>query len=162
LAQWLDVDGVGAVGPKLLYPDGRIQHAGVVVGMTGFASHVFRQQAEGKATCFASDEWYRNCSALTAACLLIRSSIFDRLGGFDERFALLFGDVDLCLRLRRSGWRLVYTPDVRLVHAESSTRRSAQRQWIPRSDWELMTRLWLPALMAGDPLYNRSLGVRGE
>lgn len=162
LLQWLDLDRVGAVGPKLLYPDGRIQHAGAVVGMTGFAAHVFREEIEGVSSCFVSDEWYRNCSALTAACLLVRSEAFDRTGGFDERFTLLFGDVDLCLRLRADGWRLVYTPDVRLVHAESSTRRARGSDRIPRSDWELLTRLWQPALRAGDPFYNPNLSVRVE
>lgn len=162
LLQWLDLEGVGAVGPKLLFPDGRIQHAGAVLGMTGFAAHVFRGEAEGTPTCFVSDDSYRNCSALTAACLLVRSDAFDRAGGFDERFTLLFGDVDLCLRLRRAGWRLVYTPDVRLVHGESSTRRGLPADSIPRSDWELLTRLWLPALASGDPFYNPNLTVREE
>ena len=162
LVQWLDLEGVGAVGPKLLFPDGRIQHAGVVVGMSGFADHIFRGQVEGSSSCFLSDDWYRNCSALTAACLLIPSRIFDQVGGFDERFTLLFGDVDLCLRLGIAGWRLVYTPDVHLVHAESSTRRGLLVDLVPRADWELLTRLWLPMLVTGDPFYNRNLSVRHE
>jgi len=164
LLQWLDLDHVGAVGPKLLYPDGRIQHTGVVVGMAGFASHVFRWEREGShfTSPFVSPERYRNCSAVTAACLLTPTRVFDEVGGFNEQFTLLFGDVDFCLRLRQAGYRLVYTPDVRLVHAESSTRQLGGKDRIPRSDWELFTRLWLPVLARGDPFYNPNLSVADE
>lgn len=157
LDQWLDVDGVGAVGPKLVHPGGTIQHAGVVVGMTGFASHAFRGEREGKASLFASDLWYRGCSALTAACLLMPTRVFDEVGGFDDRFAILFGDVDLCLRLREAGYRLVYTPDVTLEHEESRTRRRTGAERVPRRDWELFTERWLPLLAEGDPFYSPCL-----
>ena len=123
LARWAMVPSIGVVGAKLLYPDRTIQHAGVVFGI-GLVGHLFAHAAEGKtAGIFGSSETYRNCSAVTGACQMMRRSVFDEVGGFDERFRLSFSDVVFCIEARRRGYRVVYTPHARLVHHESFTRK---------------------------------------
>ncbi len=115
---------VGAVGPLLLYPDGTIQHAGVVVGMNGYADHLYRgwsfQQAENFP--FHSPKENRFVSAVTAACLMVEKKKFEQINGMDERFIVCGGDVDLCIRLHQAGYRNVYVGEVSLVHLESKTR----------------------------------------
>ncbi|MEO6028688.1 MAG: glycosyltransferase family 2 protein [Candidatus Binatia bacterium] len=133
---------VGAVGAKLLYADGRIQHAGIALGVGGLAGHPYRFQRE-------APESIRNVSAVTAACLLMRREAFDTIGGFDERLPVNSNDVDLCLRLRERGYLVVYTPHAILHHYESQTRgfRAA-----PDDAW-LMTHRWRDVLQA-DPYSN--------
>lgn len=114
---------VGAVGAQLLYPDGRIQHAGVVLGICGGAAHAHRLLKP-------SDEGYHRrhalpqfVSAVTAACLVIRRERFEAVGGLDERhFAVAFNDVDLCMRLNEKGWQSLYEPRAVLIHHESVSR----------------------------------------
>ena len=112
--------GVGAVGPLLRYPDGRIQHAGVLLGVGGAASHAFiGRRAPGNVRARLAG----NVSALTGACLAIRREAFVEVGGFDH--ALLpnsYGDVDLCLRLGAAGWRCLFVPTAELVHHEGASR----------------------------------------
>lgn len=114
---------VGAVGAQLLYPDGRIQHAGVVVGIGGAAAHAHRlinPQAQGYFHRHAVPQF---TSAVTAACMVVEKAKFEAVGGFDaERFAVSFNDVDLCLRLAGRGWRSIYEPRARAVHHESASR----------------------------------------
>jgi GT2 family glycosyltransferase len=154
MVQWFELDDIGAVGAKLLYPDGRIQHAGVIVGMGGLASHVFMQAEEGTGSIYGSTEWYRNYSAVTAACLMVRRQVFQAVGGFDEGFAVNYSDVDLCLRIRELGKRIVYTPDARLLHHESLSHR---RQ-IPRSDFERASARWVESgHLLGDPYFSPNL-----
>jgi GT2 family glycosyltransferase len=157
MVQWFELEGVGAVGAKLLYPDRRIQHAGVVVGLGGMASHLFQNEYEPVASIFGSDTWYRNLSAVTAACLMIDRAVFESVGGFDEDFQLNYSDVDLCLKLRREGWRIVYTPDARLFHAES---RSHGRV-IPRADFKHGAERWRAwEMLGGDPCFNPNLSYK--
>ncbi len=113
---------IGAVGARLLYPEGPVQHAGVVVGIGLLAGHVYRManaRDPGPNGALAAT---RNYSAVTAACLMVRRDAFDAVGGFDESFAVEFNDVDFCLRLRQAGYRNVCLPHVELVHDESKTR----------------------------------------
>lgn len=113
---------VGAVGPLLVYSDGRVQHAGVVLGARGTADHVMRgfpAAADGYAGSLSCP---REVSAVTGACLAIRRESLARVGGWSELYATHYQDVDLCLRLRREGLRCLVTPDVRLVHHESPSR----------------------------------------
>jgi GT2 family glycosyltransferase len=113
--------GVGAVGALLLYPDGRVQHGGVVLSgqPPHHVGHLLRgAEAEGEHLTVA-----RNVAAVTAACMLVGRDRFLELGGFDEaRFAVAYNDVDFCLRLREAGWRVVFAPAARLYHDESATR----------------------------------------
>ena len=115
---------VGAVGPRLLYPDDTVQHGGIVVGVGGIAEHAFRGfPAEAPGVC-RQLQVTRNYSAVTGACLLTRREVFNTVRGFDEeRLPVTFSDVDLCLKIRRAGYLVVYTPFARLYHHESGTRR---------------------------------------
>lgn len=116
-------DGIGAAGAKLLYPDGKIQHSGVVLGLHGLAGHVFRglDSNTNKQHCRA--QLLQAVSAVTGACLVVRREAFDRVGGFDEaHLPVAFNDVDLCLRLCEAGLRNVLVPDALLTHHEYATR----------------------------------------
>jgi GT2 family glycosyltransferase len=144
---------VGAVGAKLFFPDGRLQHIGLVLGVAGVAAHAFHM-APGSTPGYAgSAHTIRNCSCVTAACLMTRREVFEEVGGFDEKFPLDFGDVDYCLRLRRAGYRIVYTPYAQLYHLESG---SLGRHEQSRSDLDEMRRIWGRAV-EDDPYYNLNL-----
>lgn len=116
--------GVGAVGARLLFPDGRVQHGGMVLGLEGgLPGHAFKLAPWWERGHLDQAVVARNCSALTAACLLTRRSLFESVGGFDEvRFGVAFNDVDYCLRLGTMGLRCVYAPRAELLHHEGATR----------------------------------------
>lgn len=150
MARWAERPGIGAVGAKLLYPDGTIQHAGVIVGM----GHLFSRAHEAySSSYFGSVNWYRPLSAVTGACMLVPRAAFERVGGFDEGFEIAFGDVDLCLRLRAAGFRVVYTPHARLRHHEGATRANV----ITPADQYLADQRLGPMVAAGDPFFNPNL-----
>jgi GT2 family glycosyltransferase len=149
---------VGAVGAKLLFRDGRIQHGGVVLGVHGVAAHAFRLMRDDGGSRTAPANLIRNCSAVTGACMMIRRSLFAQLGGFDEGFPVDFNDVDLCLRLRERGYLIVYTPLALLYHHESATRRGFHGQ--PYQ--ERFMRRWGSYIRSGDPYYNRNLTLVTE
>jgi cellulose synthase/poly-beta-1,6-N-acetylglucosamine synthase-like glycosyltransferase len=144
---------VGAVGAKLLYPDGRLQHVGMLVGVCGLAAHAFHRSPAGSPGYAASAIVGRNCSAVTAACLMTRRTVFDEVGGLDEALPVDFNDVDFCLRLRAAGYRIVFTPYAELVHHESASfgRRVQSAQELVR-----MRQRWGPTLET-DPYYNPNL-----
>lgn len=144
---------IGAVGAKLLYPDGRLQHVGMILGVGDIAAHAFHQHPGGFAGYFGSVIGPRNYSAVTAACLMTRRSVFIEVGGFDEAFPIDFNDVDYCLRVRRAGYRIVYTPYARLLHHESAS--FGARQQDPAGIAE-MKRRWAKELER-DPYYNPHL-----
>lgn len=127
--QWLDrlvaamEPGVAAVGPLLLYPDGRVQHAGIALGVGTVAAHLHRRAQPDDPCPVPSPRVPREMSALSGACLLVRKDVFRDVGGFDEEnLPVSFNDVDLALRLRAAGWRLVFEPRAVLIHHETSTR----------------------------------------
>lgn len=153
LVRWVERPETGVVGAKLLRPDGTIQHAGVIIGLTGFAGHIFAGACEGYNGPFGSTEWYRNYLAVTGACMMIRRPLFEELGGFREDFVLCGSDVELCLRVKHKGYRIVYTPFARLKHHESATHQGQ----IPDGDFERSYPYYLPTLLAGDPFYNPNL-----
>ncbi|MBZ0115755.1 MAG: glycosyltransferase family 2 protein, partial [Sandaracinaceae bacterium] len=133
-------EGVGAAGAKLLYPDGRLQHAGLVYTRTRFRdAHVFLREIGMD----PFTDCVRNFTAVTAACMMVPRRAFDAVGGFDERFAVAFNDVDLCLRLRQAGYRIVYTPHAVLYHAEGSTRGRGRQ---PVADERRLEERWLLTL----------------
>jgi GT2 family glycosyltransferase len=153
---------VGAVGAMLLWPSGVVQHGGVVLGPSFAATHAFNDRIEsdpgyGDQLCVAHE-----CSAVTAACLLMRRSDYLAVGGMDElRFAVNFNDVDLCLKLRALGKRIVFTPHAQLVHLESASRgaddrpdRAARMQ----RELQLLRARWAEAIME-DPYYNPTLSL---
>lgn len=114
---------VGAVGACLLYPDGRIQHAGVVLGICGGAAHAHRLLSPKAEGYFRRHALPQFVSAVTAACLVVRRESFEAVGGLDEdNFAVAFNDVDLCMRLNQRGWQSLYEPRATLIHHESVSR----------------------------------------
>lgn len=116
-------DDVGAVGAQLLYPDGRIQHAGVVIGMGGAAGHAHRFLHPKEEGYFQRHALPQFTSAVTAACLVVKRDRFLAVGGLDERhFSVAFNDVDLCMRLNRQGWQSLYESRATLIHHESVSR----------------------------------------
>ena len=153
MAEHVQRPEVGAVGPRLLYPDDTVQHAGIVVGAGGIAEHAFRGlPAEAPGVC-RQLQATRNYSAVTGACLLTRRDVFDEVGGFDEEcLPGTFGDVDLCLKMRRAGYVIVYTPFAKLYHHESAVRR----QTIEPLGANVMRERW-PAVLERDPYYNPNL-----
>ena len=116
------LDEVGAVGARLLYPDGTIQHAGLLLGPEGAATHVGRHFPADEPGYLRRFERVCELSAVTGACLAIRRDVWQRVGGMDERLAVTFNDVDLCLRVRAAGLRVVWTPDATLIHHEAQSR----------------------------------------
>lgn len=150
--------GVGAVGAKLLYPDGRIQHAGVVLGIGGVAGHAFRHCPTPSSTYHGFADMVRNCSAVTAACMLVPKDVFVKIRGFNEELRVEFNDVDLCLRIHEEGYRIVYTPDALLYHYENATRRGSRSP----EDKELFLKTWGDLIRRGDPYYNPNLTLCRE
>ncbi len=154
LVQWALLPGVGAVGGKLLYPDGSVQHAGIVMFQSGGPNHPFRLHPNEHATgVFGSASWYRNYLAVTGACLAVPRAVFDEVGGFNEEFGLLFGDVDLCLKVGDSGRRVVYNPYARLVHHENASHGGA----VPVKDLARLGQKMGPLICGEDPYYNPNL-----
>lgn len=156
---------VGVVGARLLYPDDTLQHAGVVLGIRGVAGHV-HQRAPRYARGAPSNvqllwnEVARETSAVTGACLAIRREVFEQVGGLDaENLAVAFNDVDLCLRVRERGYRVLFTPWVELYHLESASRGSderPERRLTFQRECEYMRNRW-GALLDDDPYYNPNL-----
>ncbi|HVC26389.1 MAG TPA: glycosyltransferase family 2 protein [Acidimicrobiales bacterium] len=144
---------VGAVGARLVYPDGAIQHAGVVVGLGGIAGHVLRG-LPGEHPGYNSMAFQtRDCSVVTGACMMTRREVFDSVGGFDEDLPVAFNDVDFCLKLRERELLVVYTPLAELVHHESRSRGHTDDLVESRRILER----WAHVIEAGDPYLNRNL-----
>jgi GT2 family glycosyltransferase len=152
--------GVAAVGAKLLFGNRKIQHAGVFLGLGGVAAHGHRGFGGGERGYFGRANLAQEVSAVTAACLLVRRSAWDQVGGLDaEHLAVAFNDVDFCLRLREAGHRIVYTPFAVLLHHESVTRGDdlapEQAERFQREEaW--MHKRW-GELLQDDPFYNPNL-----
>lgn len=155
LARWACLPGVGIVGARLLYPNGTIQHAGIIIGMEGHASHVFAGLPEDHDGPFGSPGWYRDVSAVTGACMMMRREVFDILGGFDEAYQLVFSDIEICLRAWQQGYRVMYTPHARLIHHEGRTRY----RYMPVGDIRLGYQHFGEVVERGDPFYNPNLSL---
>jgi GT2 family glycosyltransferase len=156
--------GVGAVGAKLLYPDGSVQHGGVITGVRGLAGHAFRYLP-------ADDDGYQAranlphaLSAVTAACLVISADRWHELRGMAEELPIAFNDVDLCLRLRERGYRNIYQPVAELLHHESKSRgkdTTLSQQHRAIREHGYMQWRWSPQLYS-DPMYNPNLTLDSE
>lgn len=156
---------VGIVGAKLHYPDGKIQHAGVVLGMNGPADHPFIGAAQSSAGYMQRLVVDQNYSAVTAACLLIRRDVYEAVGGMDEQdFKVSYNDVDLCLKVGATGYLIVWAANAILLHEGSVSQKTvdpatqqAKRQRF-QGEQQAMYRKWLP-LLAHDPAYNHNLSL---
>jgi GT2 family glycosyltransferase len=154
-------DGIGAVGAMLYYPDDTIQHAGVVLGLGGIASHAHRGLRRGAPGSYGRAALTQAVSAVTAACMVLRKASFDAVGGFDESLAVAYNDVDLCLRLGAHGLRNVWTPFAELYHFESVSRGDdTQGESRPRflAESQAMRDRW-KGLLNADPFYNPNLSL---
>ena len=143
---------VGAVGAKLSFPDGRVQHEGITVGVGGVAVNT---NARGY---FSIGNLARNCWALTAACLMMRPEVFWEVGGFEERLRVAFNDVDLTMRIHQLGYDLVYQPHAMLHHQESALRGSLH----PTEDEDFFRARWGQPLTHDDPYYNPRLSRHAQ
>jgi GT2 family glycosyltransferase len=165
LMAWNDV---GVVGSKLIYPNiNMIQHAGVITGFHDIAGHDHQYYPE-------YDEFknlnaghnnallvIRECMAVTAACMLVRRSVFEKVNGFDEQLVVGFGDTDLCLKIREQGYRCLFTPYARLIHHESASRMRQQGDPHP-VDSALFRQKWEDLLKKENPFYNSNLSKTGK
>jgi O-antigen biosynthesis protein len=152
---------IGCVGARLWYPNDSLQHGGVFLGMGGVAGHGHKHLPKGERGYFNRAVSHQALSAVTAACLMVRRDVFDRVGGFDEELAVAFNDVDLCLRIRGAGFRNVYTPFAELYHHESVSRgddTSPEKAQRFNSEVEFMHARWGKALRE-DPFYNPNLSL---
>lgn len=148
-------DEVGVVGNLLLYPDGTIQHAGVVIGLGGWADHIFQgMKPEHYGNPFVSPMVRRNVTAVTGASMAFSRKTFEKIGGFDESFIVCGSDVEICLRALSYGLRNLYLPEVRLIHSESKTRDPED---IPSVDFEKSKEAYQEMIAAGDPFFNPNL-----
>jgi len=153
---------VGAVGAKLYYPQDLIQHMGVIVGMYGSAGHTFANYPRNYSGYHYNALLAQNYSAVTAACLMTRRAVFEEVGGFDVGYRLNFNDIDLCLKMRRNGYSIVWTPYAQLYHHESLTRGyDSNTEMLARSQQEARTlaERWKHFLEDGDPYYNPNLAL---
>lgn len=169
---WLDTmlghfadPGIGAVGARLLYENGSVQHAGIIMGIGGLADHAHRflpRTAPGYAQRAVLNQ---ELSAVTGACLLVRRAAYQEVGGMDESFPVAFNDVDFCLRLRAAGHRIVYCADAELTHYESLSlghHFSGERAALEREEVRRMRERW-PEVVRADPFHNPNLSlIRGH
>ncbi|MCZ2822333.1 glycosyltransferase [Modestobacter sp. VKM Ac-2977] len=158
LVGWAVQPEIGVAGLQLTGLDGKIQHAGVILGMGGFADHVFEGMDPGSDSIYGRSDWYRNVLAVTGACLAVRREVFDAVGGFDERFILCGSDVALGLDMVLDGRRNICSPFAGIRHLESATRGTT----VPTEDFFASYWRYNTWLFGGDPYWspNLSLGSR--
>lgn len=148
---------VGAVGCMLVYPNKTVQHAGVILGLGGVAGHAFHHTLRAHLGYMGRLLYAQDLSAVTAACMLMRREVWDRVKGLDEGYAVAFNDTDLCMRIRQAGWLVVWTPFAELIHAESKSRGddlSPEKQRRFQGEVSRFKERWGKELAAGDPYYN--------
>ena len=151
---------VGITGAKLYYPDDTIQHAGTIIGIGGIAGHAFLNMPRSRTGYLHKASIQMNLSAVTAACMMMKRSVFEQIGGFEEKLTVAFNDVDLCLRTVQAGYLVVYNPKVELYHYESKSRGSEDNEEKVRRfqrEIEFMRSRWITILKEGDPNYNKNL-----
>lgn len=150
---------VGIVGAKLLYFDNSVQHAGVIIGMGGVAGHIHKNIKDSDPGYFSRANIINNFYAVTAACLMVKSSIYDEVLGLDENFKVAFNDIDFCMKVRQKGYLVVYTPFAKLYHYESKSRGyedTTEKQNRFLSEIKLFQEKWKQELSNGDPYFNKN------
>jgi ADP-heptose:LPS heptosyltransferase/GT2 family glycosyltransferase len=149
---------VGVVGPQLLYPDGKVQHAGMFLGVYGLGRHAFRFNAADEPGYFGLAITQRNVLAVTGACMLVRRDTFARLGGFDEAHEVVNNDLDFCLRAHQSGFATIFTPYASLIHHELASRARLKDEY----DLSRFNAAWKTLYAAGDPYFNPRLSRHAD
>lgn len=156
-------EDVGITGVRLLYSDDTIQHAGVVVGFGGIAGHTFIGLHKAESSYFNQAMCARNYSAVTAACMMSKRSLFDQVGGFSEDLAVAFNDIDYCMKIRSLNKLVVYVPYALFYHYESKSRGLEDTpEKVERFNREIkkFSEKWPDILRDGDPYYNPNLTLR--
>lgn len=155
---------VGAVGARLWYPNGGLQHAGVVLGLAGVANHVHRNLKRGDLGYFGRAALHQSFSAVTGAALMVKKSIYEEVDGLDEALQVTFNDIDFCLRVREAGYRNVWTPYAEMIHHESASRgydTTPNKKARAEQESSLMKQRW-GELLARDPAYSLNLSLETE
>jgi ADP-heptose:LPS heptosyltransferase/GT2 family glycosyltransferase len=162
---WLEVlmehaqrSDVGVVGPRLLYPDRKVQHAGMFLADNGIGRHAFRFAAEDEPGYFGLALTQRNTIAVTGACMLVRRDVFDGIGRFDEAHEIVNNDLDFCLRAHDAGLLTVYTPYATLIHHELASRERLKDVY----DLNHFNSHWKTLFAAGDPYFNPNLSRQAD
>lgn len=153
-------EDTGIVGARLFYPDDTIQHAGTILGLGGIAGHAFVGKKADDLAYFGRVICAQQYSAVTAACMMVKKSVYEEVGGLDEAFEVAFNDVDFCMRVGKAGYKVVYNPYAMLYHYESKTRGiDDTEEKIQRFQGEinLFANRWKKELALGDPFYNPNL-----
>ena len=155
-------ENVAAVGAKLYYPDDTIQHAGVVLGLGGIAGHIMCRASREDPGYFGRMISVQEISAVTAACMMVKKSEFDSVKGFDETFQVAFNDIDLCMKFRAAGKKIIFTPYAELYHYESKSRGledTPEKQFRFDKEVKRFQEKWAQQLEMGDPYYSPNLSV---
>ena len=154
---------VGVVGAKLLYADDTIQHAGVVIGFSGYAGHVFNGIGKDDLGFMMRAIINCNYSSVTGACLMTKKSIFEEVGGLDEKFQVACNDVDYCLKVREKDYLVVYDAFSLWHHYESKSRgyddNNKEKMWRFNHEVEIFQKKWPEILANGDPYYNKNFRI---
>jgi len=156
---------VGIAGALLYYPNNTIYHAGVIIGINGVAGYSFKNFSSKNPGYFNRAKIIQNLSAVSGTCMMIKKSIFDKVGGFDEFFQVAFRDIDLCLKIRREGYLIVYTPYAELYYWESLRKGydgNPEKKERFEKEREYFQRKWKDVLARGDPYYNPNLTLDRE
>ena len=165
MVMYAQQDRVGCVGAKLLYPDNTIQHAGIGFGFLTLAAHMHKNFPVGHPGYMGRLVYAQDVYAVTAACLMVRKSVYEQVNGLDESFAVAFNDVDFCVRVREAGYTNVFTPFAQLYHYESKSRGLDEnpvkrKRFI--SEVERFQKRWAKQLAAGDPCMNPNFDLMKE
>ncbi len=155
-------ENTAAVGAKLYYADNTVQHCGVVIGIGNFAGHILPFSTRQDPGYLGRLKAVQDISAVTAACILVKKSVFKEIGGFYEELAVSLNDVDLCLRMREKGYLVTLDPNVELYHYESRTRgyeNTPEKQERFKKEILLFRKRWKGLLDQGDPYYNPNLSI---
>ncbi len=156
---------VGAVGARLYYPDGTVQHGGVILGVGGIAGHAHKHFPRNSYGYMSRLTIAQDLSAVTGACMMVRRDVWNEVKGLDKGFEVAFNDVDLCMRIRQAGYLIVWTPYAELYHYESKSRGfedTPEKQKRFESEVHRFQSRWAKELAAGDPYYNPNLTLDRE
>ena len=151
---------IGAVGAKLYFPNGRVQHGGIIIGIKNLVYEAHKYFHRKHPGYMGRLKIVHNVSAVTGACLMTRKEVFQEVGGFDENLQVAYNDVDLCLKIREKGYLIVWTPFAELYHHEKLTRGrpSNKEKWeLEIKEREYFKTKWQHLIEKGDPYYNPNL-----